>query len=212
VALGRIALRRDHLIAASLTSAVVVVVGYASGLGLRPGGAVAAQPPPAADVTQPATPTTPSGQQPAPSNEMPSMGQLPPLPPLPADSRPADSVPSGTPGGAVDVPVDGTQPDPGSAPPPIGTAPPSPPPSTPVPPPPPPGTDLPACKPGVTQQVLDTVGGLPLLGTLTTGLGVTGPDGLGATVLGYCRTPDGASQLALVPAPAVPGAGLLGGG
>jgi len=32
------ALRRDHVIAASLAGAVVVVVGYASGIGLRPGG------------------------------------------------------------------------------------------------------------------------------------------------------------------------------
>jgi hypothetical protein len=55
----------------------------------------------------------------------------------------------------------------------------------------------------VTQQVLDTVGGLPLLGSVTTGLGVTGPDGVGALVLGYCRTTDGGLEPAMVPAGAV---------
>ncbi|EOD63425.1 hypothetical protein H480_37070, partial [Amycolatopsis vancoresmycina DSM 44592] len=38
------ALRRDHVIAASLAGAVVVVVGYASGIGLHPGTAAAAPP------------------------------------------------------------------------------------------------------------------------------------------------------------------------
>ncbi|NBH11779.1 hypothetical protein GTY80_52140, partial [Amycolatopsis sp. SID8362] len=69
--------------------------------------------------------------------------------------------------------------------------------------PPPPGTDVPACQPGAVQQVLDTVGGLPVLGALTTGLGVTGPDGAGALVLGYCRTTDGGLEPAMVPAGAV---------
>jgi hypothetical protein len=210
VAWGRIALRRDHLIAASLASAVVVVVGYASGIGLRPGGVAVAEPPPAG-TGLPATPAGPSGEQGVPSNQMPSMG---PLPPLTTGSPPPGSIPAGTPGDVAAAPVVGTPPDPGTAPPsidPPSTDSPSPPSSTPVPPLPPPGTELPACQPGVTQQVLDTVGGVPLLGSLTTGLGVTGPDGVGAMVLGYCRTQDGASQPALVPAPDA-AAGLLGGG
>ncbi|MBE8523900.1 hypothetical protein ILP97_41545, partial [Amycolatopsis sp. H6(2020)] len=85
--------------------------------------------------------------------------------------------------------------DPGTPPPPS-----SPPPTTPAPP----GTDVPACQPGVPQQVLDTVGDLPLLGTVTTGLGVTGPSGVGALVLGYCRTADGGLEPAMVPTPTVP--------
>jgi len=195
------ALRRDHVIAASLAGAVVIVVGYASGIGLRPGTA-AATPPAVADGGHPAAPETPAAQ-PLPAGRLPTGGPASPLPALPVGDQPAVPMPPlppmpSMPGDIGVVPV----PDPGSLDP--GTPPPpsSPEPTTPVPPPP--GTDLPACQPGVPQQVLDTVGGLPLLGAVTTGLGVTGPAGIGAQVLGYCRTPDGGLEPAMVPATTVP--------
>ncbi|HEY3478203.1 MAG TPA: hypothetical protein VGL02_04805 [Streptomyces sp.] len=185
------ALRRDHVIAASLAGAVVIVVGYASGIGLRPGGAAdAATPPVVADGGHHATPETP-GAQPLPSALPPSDVPVSPLPAVPIGDQPPMTVPS-TPGDVVLTPTA----DPGSA---VPTSPPEPT----TPPLPSPGTDLPACQPGAAQQVLDTVGGLPLLGAVTSGLGVTGPDGLGALVLGYCRTADGTLEPAMVPADAV---------
>jgi hypothetical protein len=188
------ALRRDHVIAASLAGAVVIVVGYASGIGLRPGGAAdAATPPVVADGGHQAAPETPA-TPPLPPGGPPSNVPAAPLPAVPVGDQPAPSMPS-MPTDVVVPPV----PDPGSPP---ATSPTSPPPTTP-PPLPPPGTDVPACQPGVPQQVLDTVGGLPLLGAVTTGLGVTGPDGVGALVLGYCRTTGGGLELAMVPADAV---------
>ncbi|WP_410586971.1 hypothetical protein [Amycolatopsis sp. lyj-23] len=195
-------LRRDHVIAASLAGAVVIVVGYASGIGLRPGTA-AATPPAVADGGHPATPET-TGVQPLPAGQPPTGGPASPLPALPVGDQPAapvaamPSVPSIP--GDVGVPAmpGPAFPDPGTSPPPS----PSPPGSTPVPPPP--GTDVPACRPGLPQQVLDTVGGLPLLGAVTTGLGVTGPGGAGALVLGYCRTTSGDLEPAMVPATTVP--------
>lgn len=184
------ALRRDHVIAASLAGAVVVVVGYASGIGLRPGGtADAATPPAVADGGHPATPEAPA-TQPIPAGQPPSGGPVTPLPAIPVGDQPADPVPP-MPGtiGVTPAPDPGSL-DPGSPPPPPDPpAPSSPTPVTSVPPPP--GTDVPACQAGVPQQVLDTVGGLPLLGSVTSGLGVTGPAGIGALVLGYCRAPDG---------------------
>jgi hypothetical protein len=195
------ALRRDHVIAASLAGAVVVVVGYASGIGLRPGTA-AATPPVVADGGHPAAAPETPGAQPLPAGQPPAGGPVSPLPAVPVGDLPPDPMPS-MPGDVGATPA----PDPGS--PGAGTTPPpsEPEPTTPVPPPP--GTDVPACQPGVPQQVLDTVGGLPLLGAVTTGLGVTGPAGVGALVLGYCRTADGELTPAMVPAapaaPTVPG-------
>ncbi|MFT7872274.1 MULTISPECIES: hypothetical protein [Amycolatopsis] len=189
------ALRRDHVIAASLAGAVVVVVGYASGIGLRPGTTTAAAPPAVADGGNPVTPETP-GTPPLPAGPLPTGGPQSPLPALPVDAPSAVTMPSMPPMpgdiGAAPVPDPGS-PDPGAAPPPA-----SPEPTTTVPPPPP-GTDVPACQPGVAQQLLETVGGLPLLGTVTTGLGMTGPDGAGALILGYCRTADGGLEPAMVP-------------
>lgn len=186
------ALRRDHVIAASLAGAVVVVVGYASGIGLRPGSA-AATPPPVADGGHAVTPETP-GAQPIPSALPPSAVPVPPLPAIPVGDQPVMTMPP-PPADVVANPTPNPAPDPGT--------PTVPPPSTTTPPPPPPGGDLPACQPGAAQQVLDTVGGLPLLGAVTTGLGVTGPNGVGALVLGYCRTSDGTVEPAMVPASAV---------
>ncbi|WP_206785578.1 hypothetical protein [Amycolatopsis sp. MtRt-6] len=190
------ALRRDHVIAASLAGAVVIVVGYASGIGLRPGSA-AATPPVVADGGHPVTPQTPA-PQPIPTGRLPTGGPASPLPALPVGDVPAAPMPPMPGDGGVVAPV----PDPGAPGP--GSPPPSSPPPSAPPTPPPPGTDVPACQPGVPQQVLDTVGGLPLLGAVTTGLGVTGPDGAGALVLGYCRTTDGGLEPAMVPASTVP--------
>lgn len=186
MALRGIAPRRDQLIAASLTGAVVIVVGYASGLGLKPG--TAAENPPV--LAQPA----PSGTTPLPSGEPPAPAPIPSLPAVPVTDIPAPVVPP-APGGGVEVPP--------SVPPlePVPSHPhPEPPPVT--PPLPPPDVELPACQPGVAQQVLDTVAVLPLLGGVTDGLGVTGSGGLGATLLGYCRAPDGTVVLETVPLPA----------
>jgi hypothetical protein len=186
------ALRRDHVIAASLAGAVVIVVGYASGIGLRPGGtADAATPPVVADGGHPAAPATPV-PQPLPPGLPPADVPAVPLPAIPVGDQPGQTMPS-MPGDTGVVPT----PEPPPTEP--GSPEPTPPPST----PPPPGTDVPPCQPGVTQQVLDTVGGLPLLGSVTTGLGVTGPSGVGALVLGYCRTTDGGLEPAMVPADAV---------
>ncbi|MEU4250456.1 hypothetical protein AB0F15_23910 [Amycolatopsis sp. NPDC026612] len=190
--------RRDHVIAASLAGAVVIVVGYASGIGLRPG--AAAEPatlPPVADGGHQATPQTP-GAQPIPPGLPPAGVPASPLPAVPVGDQPVAAIPSipsmpPMPGGGAVDPAPAPEP---------GPPPSSPPPPT-TPPLPPPGTDVPACQAGVPQQVLDTVGGLPLLGAVTTGLGVTGPDGVGALVLGYCRTADGGLEPAMVAAGAV---------
>ncbi len=189
MALRGIAVRRDHLIAASLTGAVVIVVGYASGLGLKPG--AAAETPPV--VAQPApTPATsvPPGKPPSPV-------PVPSLPAVPVADVPAPAAPPAL-GGGVEV-----QPSTPSSEDPVPTHPhPVP---TPTLPPPPPGEELPDCRPGAVQQVLDIVAALPLLGGVTGGLGVTGPDGLGATILGYCRAPDGTVLLETVPVPVAGG-------
>ena len=188
-----LALRRDHVIAASLAGAVVVIVGYASGLGLRPGTTAAAATPPVADGRQYVMPATPD-QQSLPSGPLPS-GTVPPLPAVPVDTGEAVAAQPSSPS------ISDAQPT--EAPPSIPATTSTTPPGTPAPPPP--GTTVPACRPGVTQQVLDAVGGLPVLGQVTTGLGVTGPDGVGATILGYCTAADGSLELAMVPAPATHG-------
>ncbi|MER6665036.1 hypothetical protein ABT256_10840 [Amycolatopsis japonica] len=184
MALRAIVPRRDQLIAASLTGAVVIVVGYASGLGLKPG-AAAESPPPV--IAQPA----PSGPSPVPDGKPPLPAPIPSLPAVPVTDAPAPVAPPGL-GGDVDVSP--------SAPPPETVPPTHPHPEPPTTPPPPP-EELPVCEPGAVQQVLDTVAALPLLGGVTGGLGVTGADGLGASLLGYCRAPDGAVVLETVPVP-----------
>ncbi|WP_215547265.1 hypothetical protein [Amycolatopsis sp. CA-230715] len=184
------ALRRDHVIAASLAGAVVVVVGYASGIGLRPGTSAEATPP-ADGGQQQAAPAVPGAGQPVPGALPPpdSVPPLPAVPVLPVAAQPPDPtppmepmppMPPQSPGGVVVTPTPGPGPE---QPPPPATTPPLPPPGT-----TPPGTPVPVCQPGVPQQLLDTVGGIPLLGTLTTGLGVTGPNGLTEALLGHCAT------------------------
>ncbi|MFD9887996.1 hypothetical protein ACFWY9_01540 [Amycolatopsis sp. NPDC059027] len=186
--------RREHLIAASLTGAVVVVVGYASGIGLRPGSAAAT--PPLADGGHPVAPASPT-EPPLPSGGPPTGVPISPLPAVPVLPPVEQQPPSPTMPGGIEV---RPSPAPPSATDPVSPSP-SVPPTTPIPPPPPPGSDVPSCQPGVPQQVLDVVGGLPVLGAVTTGLGVTGSNGLGAVLLGYCKAPDGSLELAMIPAP-----------
>ncbi|WP_236725502.1 hypothetical protein [Amycolatopsis orientalis] len=194
MALRGIAPRRDQLIAAGLTGAVVIVVGYASGLGLKPGTAAGSPP----VLAQPQTP--PSAATPLPGGEPPAPAPIPSLPAVPVTDIPAPVAPPASPPGGIEVPPPAPVPDP-VPPHPHPDPPSSTPPLPPPPPPPPPGTELPACQPGAAQQVLDTVAALPLLGGVTGGLGVSGADGLGAALLGYCRAPDGTVVLENVPAP-----------
>ncbi|MCU1682678.1 MAG: hypothetical protein JWQ81_3417 [Amycolatopsis sp.] len=189
-----LSLRREHLIAACLTGAVVVIVGYASGLGLKPGVTSTSAPSVIAGGSPPVGPGT---QQSLPS-DIPPVSTVPPMPPMGGmpNTVPVASMPGGV-GGVIaqtQPPADSTSPGSGN-PTPTG------PPTTSTPPPPPPGTPLPQCQPGLVQPVLDGVSGLPLVGGLATGLGVTGPNGLLATILGYCQAADGTAQLAMVPAP-----------
>ncbi|MFJ8910860.1 hypothetical protein [Amycolatopsis sp. NPDC102389] len=187
MALRGIVPRRDQLIAASLTGAVVIVVGYASGLGLKPGTAAESPPPMAAGPA-------PSEASPVPDGKPPPPAPIPSLPADPVTDVPAPVAPPG-PGGGVEVSPSAPPPEP------VPTHPhPEPPTTVPTTPPPPP-EELPVCQPGAAQQVLDTVAALPLLGGITGGLGVTGADGLGATLLGYCRAPDGTVVLETVPVP-----------
>ena len=131
-------LRREHVVAASLVGAVVVVVGYASGLGTLP---VTASEAPSEDDPVAAAP--PPGTQ-APTQE----------------TQPQTGTPEHHSGGGGSVPV--------VNPPGTGhtghPAPPTTPPST--PPPTPPGPDDPdpenPCAPGLVPRSLDT-----LLDTLT---------------------------------------------
>jgi hypothetical protein len=193
-----LSLRRDHFVAASLVGAVVVVVGYASGLGLKPGMVAAASPPTViADGKHPDAPAT-NQNQPPPS-EPPPVDAVQPMPAMPNTGNPG-MTPGWAPG--MTMPAQ-------AAPVLVGTPPvdqpptnpstptnPTPRPATPPSPGTPPGPDtpLPACQPGLAQPLLDAVGGLPLLGSVTTGFGVTGPGGVLATILGYCQTPSGAGE------------------
>jgi hypothetical protein len=131
-------LRREHIVAASLVGAVVVVIGFASGLGSRPGSdAEAAQLP--ADTEQPAATT------PAPTTQ----------------TQPRQGGTRNTSGGSRNG--GGAVPVPAVPPPTTGThhtGHPAPPPTTTTPPPtstPPPAP----CDPGLVPAALDT-----LLGTL----------------------------------------------
>jgi len=167
-------LRRDHVIAAGLAGAVVIVVGYASGLGLKPG-SVGAGSSVTADGGQHSTPQTPAGERPVPSGQLPSPDAVPPMPPVPGGTQPVDVPPS--PPDVVPVTTMPTEQ-------------------------PPPGTPSPECQPGLVQPVLNAASGLPLVGDLTGGLGITGPSGLLSTLLGSCPAPAVATT---PPEPAVAG-------
>lgn len=139
---------REIVVAASLVGAVVVVVGYASGFGVRPifgdqpapgaGQAIATRPP-ATRTTAPVT-TTPPGQA-APAN--------------PAVPR---QVVPGTPLPRITTTTSTTQPHPSQ-------------PTTPPPPTSP--TSPPACQPGLVSGVLDTL--LSTVGGVTGAIGLPLP-------------------------------------
>ncbi len=143
-------LRREHIVAASLVGSVVVVVGFASGLGSRPGAGANAAPTPG------------GGDRPAVTAPAPTPAQ----PTQPA--QPTRGGSTRNPGG-VAVPVaTATNRPPGTS----HTGHPPSPPATTTPPPTsttPPGTP---CEPGLVPQAVDT-----LLGTLdraTEALGLLG--------------------------------------
>jgi hypothetical protein len=138
---------REIVVAASLVGAVVVVVGYASGFGVRPifgaqpapgaGQAIATRPP-TPRTTAPVTTTTPPGQ-PAPANpavprQVVPGTQLPRVPPTTSTTHPHPSQPT-------------------------TTAPTTPPP--------------PACQPGLVSSVLDTL--LSTVGGVTGAIGLPLP-------------------------------------
>ncbi|GHE83875.1 hypothetical protein GCM10017786_13920 [Amycolatopsis deserti] len=170
-----------------LVTGVVVVVGYASGLGLSTSA-------PAANSAGPA-----QTQSPAPHPQTPVTGDLPQaqvpdltLPGTDLTAPPADPV-ADVPGSDSVVPVLPVVP---------GT--PAPAPGTPVVPPATPGAPVPVCLPGLAQNVVDTantvVTGLPLVGDLTGTAGLTqSPDGTDPGLLntllygvtGYCAPPPG---------------------
>lgn len=94
--------RRDAAVAAALAGAVVVIVGYAAGLGIESSEAVTAQP---ATPSAPAAPAPdqapeavapPAAQAPVPVAPMPPMAPLPVAPPASSEpsvpSQPADPV------------------------------------------------------------------------------------------------------------------------
>ncbi|WP_370940711.1 hypothetical protein [Amycolatopsis sp. cg13] len=173
---------REQVVAACLAGAVVVVVGYASGIGLK---TTAASGPVALD--QAPAQAAPAPQPVLPNGELPPPGAVQPMPPVPGGGiPPVDAPPPAAP--VADAPSGEVPPPTGEIPQPSGDpmppAPPETPPQTPTGTPPPSGT--PTCQPGAVQPVLDTVSGLPLIGGLTTGIGVTGPDGLLSTILGSC--------------------------
>jgi hypothetical protein len=140
-------LRREHIVAASLVGSVVVVIGFASGLGMRPGTGASAAPTPGGDQHPVATaPTT--------------------------QAQPTQNTGGGTRytggggGGAGEVPV-ATAPalPPGSD---YTAHPTTPPPTTTTPP----GTTDPnaPCQPGLVPDALDTL--LATLGKATDALGL----------------------------------------
>lgn len=182
-------LRREHLVAASLVGTVVVVVGFASGLGLTH---------PASAGTQQAQPRT---------------TELPP-PPAPA-AAPGGSP--GTPSGGGPVGYVGTPaagggnlaigPLTADVPTPPTSAPPT---TTPPTTTPPTGTTQPACQPGLLtgllNQVTTAVNGLPVVGSLT--------PALTDTLLGSCpsSTVDGPTVTPTTTAPGLLPLLIPGGG
>lgn len=146
--MGKRVLRREHVVAASLVGTVVVVVGYASGLGLRPVICTDA-PTTDAEVAAPRSPAT--AEQPAPATTAPVQ---------PAANPGARRVVRQGPA-AVPPPL--------PAPPPTSDQPQPPHPHPPTPPgmsPPP----TPPCAPGLVPDALDTL--LQTLGRATDALGL----------------------------------------
>ena len=158
---ARISLRREHVVAASLVGSVVVVLGFASGLGIHhtATGAVAAPAPGSA-----APPTTDTSSEPAGGGYQPAgysgdspQGDNPYIAPTIAPVPVGTTTPTAT----TTVP---TTTSPGTT-----------------------TTSTPSCTPGVVPQVVDTlttgVQGLPLLGPVVAGIGLPP---LVDTLLGSC--------------------------
>jgi hypothetical protein len=182
-------LHREHVVAACLAGAVVVVVGYASGVGLKttPAGADTSV---TADGGKPTASQAPPAQQPIPAGQPPAPDAGQPMPAMPGPAGPPAGVPPVA-APITDVPPV-QQPPQGPDPvPPGSTDPgvPSTPPNAPVPP----GTPvpIPGCQPGLVQPITDAATGLPLVGGLTTGLGLTGPSGVLAALVGSCQPQPG---------------------
>jgi hypothetical protein len=156
----RISLRREHVVAASLVGSVVVVLGFASGLGIHhtATGTVAAPAPGSA-----APPTTDTSGEPAGGGYQPAgySGDSP-QGDNPYVATTTAPVPVGT---ATTTAVPTTTTSPGTT-------------TT---------TSAPTCTPGVLPQVVDTVTsgvqGLPLLGPVVAGIGLPP---LVDTLLGSC--------------------------
>lgn len=148
-------LRREHVVAASLVGAVVVVIGFASGLGSRPGTGASAAPAPGGTQEPPAAtaPVTPAQTQPPQGGSPGYSGGGGGGAAVPVTTRPAQ--PPGT--GHTGHP---TAPATTTTPPTTSTA---------------PGT---TCEPGLVPTALDTL--LGTLGRATEALGL----GAAPTVVG----------------------------
>jgi hypothetical protein len=169
-------LRREHIVAASLVGSVVVVVGFASGLGTRPGTS------PGADAA------------PAPGGDTP-VATAPPATTPPQPTRGGGSPPRAAVGNPVVVPV---TPTPGLPPgtnhtahPTTTTKPPTKPPTTTSPATTAPTTPTTPCQPGLVPDALDTL--LATLGRATDALGLlgAGPTSAPAPALPVALLPDG---------------------
>lgn len=149
--------RREHVVAASLVGAVVVVVGFASGLGTHR----------TTENHNPAAPRTEAAAQPPLTTAPSTPDQIPANPGANPPQRAVAPRPQ-------PQPLPPSQPHTSTPPPSSTTSPPptTPPPSTTTPPP---QTD-PPCQPGLLGDLpilpgaLPVVGGLPILGGLVGGL------------------------------------------
>lgn len=143
-------LRREHIVSASLVGAVVVVIGFASGLGSRPGsGAEAAQLPGDNEQPAPTAPVTTTQTQPAQggSRNQSGSGSRNGGGAVPVTTAPPATTGTHHTGHPTTPPVTTT-------PPPTGTTPPV------------------SCDPGLVPAALDTL--LNTLGQATDALGLPG--------------------------------------
>jgi hypothetical protein len=150
-------LRREHIVAASLVGSVVVVIGFASGLGTRPGTGASAAPAPGGEAGPPVATAPPQTTQTQPRQGGGGSGG--------GGGGGSANYPGG--GGAVlpvttmpTVPPSHGHPTTPTTPPPTGT---TPPPTT--------------CDPGLVPVALDTL--LGTLGQATDALGLPVPDAVG---------------------------------
>lgn len=159
---ARISLRREHVVAASLVGSVVVVLGFASGLGIHhttTSGAVAA---PAPGTAAPPPTTDSSGEQAGGGYQPAGYSGTGPQGDNPYVATTTAPLPTGITTTTATTPTTTTTP---------GTT----------------TTSAPSCTPGLVPQVVDTlttgVQGLPLLGPVVAGVGLPP---LVDTLLGSC--------------------------